>query len=733
VTVESTLDRQYFDGNGLNKTFPFDFFFFQNPQIYVFLISPEGPDGYLGAVTGLTETIDYTLTGARNPSGGKVVLNNAPLPGQRVLVQRILPQIQPTSFRNQGAFLPQIHEDSFDRLTMLVQQSLSDLGNTIRTDRTGLRWDFQGKRGINAADPVNNTDVATKGWIGKYIDTISGLVNTTLGIAYDAGNLFDYFRLGVSRSVDNIAALRGLATTRNQRAFVFGYYERGDGGGGAYSLDPLDTTSADNGGTVIVSNDGGRWKLSQLGKISARQFGAKGDGLNADSVPIQKAVDTGRLVHCPAGRYNFIAPVTTIQGGGIEGDGEKTQFVRNFTGGQMIRHPGGNQLGSSIILRDFCITKAPSITVAPGDTGIDIGYAEAWGGRGDIANILIIYQWDGFKWSGGTMNPISNVQCLEGKGHGFLGINARGELIVCLAQYNAGNGYFFFAKDQNETGVQLTSTGTFGNQGWGYLFDAAAGVIGANIYMKGVSSSTDGLGGIGYVKEYRQIWMTQILIESAGDAYVPYPSFVKHDDAPGLYMISGCKQIVGSNIFIQNCRGAGAYFDSVSRAAFSNFISIENGKGGLGGNNAVGVSFGANNLDLKITNLIADFGVTQTTDISFGANNQVTLESPTFRTYSGGGNGVRVTGAYTSATKSLSSANPLNIPFYGDLFLVSGTTGFNTIPASYDGRRITLRFDANLTVFNDGNIKLLSNASVGPGSTLSLICDGINWYRTSTN
>lgn len=77
----------------------------------------------------------------------------------------------------------------------------------------------------------------------------------------------------LNRVVDTIAALRGLSRGTYNRAFVIGYYTAGDGGGGEYWLDPSDTTTADNGGTVIVANDGGRWKLQHGPQVSAMAFG----------------------------------------------------------------------------------------------------------------------------------------------------------------------------------------------------------------------------------------------------------------------------------------------------------------------------------------------------------------------------------------------------------------------------------------------------------------------------
>lgn len=149
---------------------------------------------------------------------------------------------------------------------------------------------------------------------------------------------------GVARVVPSIAELRALPKTGTKNAFVAGYYAAGDGGGGAYYYDGADTTAADNGGSVIVAADGGRWKLSQQGYVSVRQFGAKGDGVTDDTAAIAAAIayisaaapwptSTSRAtnrpaLYFPAGVYPVSATLAVLFSGlSIQGEGPKNTVI----------------------------------------------------------------------------------------------------------------------------------------------------------------------------------------------------------------------------------------------------------------------------------------------------------------------------------------------------------------------------------------------------------------------
>lgn len=325
MTVSTISSIAEFVTNGVTTNYPFYFKFLANEDLVVTYVSPTGVSSVLTLGT------QYTANGAGNDQGGSVVTTTALAGPGQLIVSREMDAYQQTSLRNQGKFLAETHEDVFDRLTMLIQQGFAGIGRALKRPIGKAYFDAESRLISNVADPVADQDAATKGWAGRYfgslIDGATGLINTTTGILYDAGTLFEYLRYGLGRNVDSIAALRLLTSGRNQRAFVLGYYARGDGGGGSYYIDPADTTSADNGGTIIVGNDGARWKLSYQGMISVKQFGAKGDSLNDDSFAIVKAQSSSIAVYYPPGTYRCANKVTLAGQVTMLGAGPKATSV----------------------------------------------------------------------------------------------------------------------------------------------------------------------------------------------------------------------------------------------------------------------------------------------------------------------------------------------------------------------------------------------------------------------
>lgn len=109
-----------------------------------------------------------------------------------------------------------------------------------------------------------------------------------------------------------LADLRKVDARKSTTVQTLGYYVIGDQGQGLYRFDSADTTSADNGGTIIVGLANSRWKLVYDDRISVRQFGARGNYTKAsntgsdDADILQRAHDNtprGVTVFYPLGLY----------------------------------------------------------------------------------------------------------------------------------------------------------------------------------------------------------------------------------------------------------------------------------------------------------------------------------------------------------------------------------------------------------------------------------------------
>lgn len=115
VTTETSAST--YTGDGINDKFDTGFVFLDNDEVVVKL-TPIAT----GVEVVKTEGTHYTLTGAGDPAGGVVTMLSVPANGDIVLVERTVPFTQPTAFRTQGTFSPEVHEDQFDEVVFQAQQ-----------------------------------------------------------------------------------------------------------------------------------------------------------------------------------------------------------------------------------------------------------------------------------------------------------------------------------------------------------------------------------------------------------------------------------------------------------------------------------------------------------------------------------------------------------------------------------------------------------------------------------
>lgn len=122
-------------------------------------------------------------------------------------------------------------------------------------------------------------------------------------------------------------------------ANVLGYYEIGDGGGGSFYYDAT-ATDTDNGGTIIVPNSGtGRWFRLNADTVSAKQFGAKGDGVTDDTTFLQNMFDSdARSFEFEFGSYNVTSEVLVTKSVTINGN--NSSIINTSSTGYGLRFTG---------------------------------------------------------------------------------------------------------------------------------------------------------------------------------------------------------------------------------------------------------------------------------------------------------------------------------------------------------------------------------------------------------
>lgn len=249
MTVASEVNRSGpYIGNGATTVFDYEFRILD--QAHIKVIQTQA-----GAETVLTLGTDYSVSGVGDDGGGSVTMVVAPTLGQTITLLRNAPFTQETDLENQGAYFAETIEAALD-LSAMRDQQLSE-----RLDRAVV---------IPAS-----ADVASLETLIQHVERL-----------YDSADNIDVLAqiVWMSTTVDTIAALKALDKSLYNRAQVNGYYALGDCRTRSYYRDAADTASADNGGSIIVANDGARWKLVDNRVWTCKMFGAREDGTDQATV-----------------------------------------------------------------------------------------------------------------------------------------------------------------------------------------------------------------------------------------------------------------------------------------------------------------------------------------------------------------------------------------------------------------------------------------------------------------
>lgn len=209
--VGSTNRRNDYIGTGLLDTYSYTFRILRQQDIEV--ISRVIASG---VETTLALTTDYTVTGVKNASGGTVVLVAGVLASTKSLTIRLKPEItQIYSFRNEGDFFPENHEDAIDRAVQICLRQQDEIDRSFKLPSSLDPDDYE-----TEITPVASTylgfdasmNLTTLANLSSY--TVSAFIATLLddATAAAARGTLDAARLTSSQTAETTPAVGDLVS-----------------------------------------------------------------------------------------------------------------------------------------------------------------------------------------------------------------------------------------------------------------------------------------------------------------------------------------------------------------------------------------------------------------------------------------------------------------------------------------------------------------------------------------
>ena len=128
MTLESTINKNRYIGNGATTQFPFTFKIWKTDQILVYV-----GDGTTEQEVSAQCTIDITA------SGGTVTFSTAPASGTIIVLRRNMPYVQEDDYRNGTRFDSEEVEDRFDQDCAERQDLRLDVGRALKVPLTSSK------------------------------------------------------------------------------------------------------------------------------------------------------------------------------------------------------------------------------------------------------------------------------------------------------------------------------------------------------------------------------------------------------------------------------------------------------------------------------------------------------------------------------------------------------------------------------------------------------------------
>lgn len=179
----STRKAGPFLGNGATTVFPFAFKVFTSADLRVVRTNA------LGIESDLVLDTDYTVTlnsDQDNDPGGSVTRATALPTGERLTITSGVEALQPLVLTNNGGFYPRVINDAFDKITIIAQQLIEQVGRSLKlpisSTASATLPDPVANRLIawnSSATGFTNIDPSTLATVAAYADASIELFNGT--------------------------------------------------------------------------------------------------------------------------------------------------------------------------------------------------------------------------------------------------------------------------------------------------------------------------------------------------------------------------------------------------------------------------------------------------------------------------------------------------------------------------------------------------------------------------
>lgn len=296
--------------NGATSSFPFDFKVFLNSDVRVVLTNSSDAESDL--ILGLDYTVNINSNQDSNP-GGTVFTTSAFASGFKVTVTSKLQELQPVTVTNNGGFYPRVINDALDRLTILIQQAMEQLGRSVKV-------------------PISSSTLPD-----QLIGSINTAASNAAASATAAGTSATNAANSATAASGSATAASGSATAAaNSATAAAGSASSAASAVAALSTDLADTSNVAKGDALIGFKQpltGGvarslHAKMTDLW-VTPQDFGAVGDGATDDRAAFLAAINTGRPVYVPptTNGYKISTRLTLPAGTTIFGDWKKTKLV----------------------------------------------------------------------------------------------------------------------------------------------------------------------------------------------------------------------------------------------------------------------------------------------------------------------------------------------------------------------------------------------------------------------